>query len=73
MGKDQRVSEDSKDALANGAGLLERVCSVILLRIIFRKYVLNRVVGWEDFDFTAHSLRLRPLTLCWLKMSFGCF
>lgn len=53
MGKDQRVSEDSKDALANGAGLLERVYSVILFRIIFRKYVLNRVVGWEDWFYGA--------------------
>lgn len=55
MGKDQRVSEDSKDALTNGAGLSERVNSVILLRIILKKYVLNCVAGWEDFDYTVHS------------------
>ena len=56
MGKDQRVSEDSKDALTNGAGLSDSVYSVILLRIIPKRDVLNCVVCWDDSGYTVHSL-----------------
>ena len=54
MGKDQRVSEDSKDALTNGAGLSERVrcifCDIIENHT---QEILSCAVGWEDWFYGA--------------------